>query len=71
MSRADRILVLALAVALLLMLWLVLEPGGPAGGPAGSALAGEARDLDVDLLRRRILAGDLSEEEALYWHPGR
>jgi hypothetical protein len=60
---------LALAGVLLLMALLVAAPGAPTGeGRAGSALEGEPRDVDVDLLRRRMIRGELSDREALYYH---
>ena len=74
MRTADVYLVMALAAALLLMGALALAPGeaGDAGGRgtvAGgeSELPGEPRDVDVDLLRRKLLEGELSDREALYW----
>lgn len=72
MTAADRVLVIALAAMLLLMAGIVLAPGpGSGGAHSESALPGEPRDLDVELLRRRILAGELSDREALYYERGR
>lgn len=69
MSETDRMFLLALAGVLLLMALLVAAPGAPTGeGPAASALEGEPRDVDVDLLRRRMIRGELSDREALYYH---
>jgi hypothetical protein len=64
-KNADRILVLAIAAALLLMLLLVLAPGP--GAPEGGGLAGQPRNVDVDLLRRRLIRRELSDHEALYY----
>ena len=70
MSRADRLLLLALAAALLLMAGLVLSPSGPggSGASADSPFPGEPRNLAVDALRRKLLSGELSDREALFWH---
>jgi hypothetical protein len=62
----DKRLLLALAAALLLMLALALRPGTDAGS-AGDGITGRPRNVDVDLLRRRILAGELTEKEAMYY----
>jgi len=64
-KTADRLLLLAIALVLLLMALLVLGPGlGPTTTPA---LTGEPREVDVDLLRRRLIRGELSDHEALYY----
>lgn len=65
MKTADRLLLLAMALALLLMLLIVLDPG--LGPPVTPALTGEPRAVDVDLLRRRLIRGELSDHEALYY----
>jgi hypothetical protein len=62
----DRRLLLALAAALLLMLALALHPGTDVG-PTGEGITGRPRNVEVDLLRRRILAGELSDKEAMYY----
>ncbi len=68
MKPNDRALLIAIAALLILMAVLVLNPGTPIPGTAsGSALAGEPRDVDVDLLRRRLIRGELSDHEALYY----
>ena len=67
MKPADRALVLALAAILLLMLLIVAAPGPGAPAAVGGP-AGEPRDLDVDLLRHKILTEELSDQEALYYH---
>ena len=64
----DRVLVAGLVLALCLMAALVFAPGPSAGAAGESELAGEPRDVDVDLLRRRITRGELSEREALFYH---
>ena len=69
MTATDRAFLVALAVILVLMAALVAGPVVPAGGgPTGSALEGEPRDVDVDLLRRRLIRGELSDREAMYYH---
>ena len=68
MSATDRGFVLALAAVLVLMAALVLSPEGPTEGGPVSALEGEPRPVDVDLLRRRLIRGELSEKEAMYYH---
>ncbi len=68
MKPNDRALLIAIAALLILMAILVLNPGAPIPGAAsGSALAGEPRDVNVDLLRRRLIRGELSDHEALYY----
>lgn len=68
-SGTDRLLLVLLAVALLLMGWQVLAPTVTPGAPESAAtLTGEPRDVNVELLRRRILSGQLSDHEALYYH---
>ena len=64
----DVVLVAGLVVALVLMAALVLAPGPTGAAVEDSELAGEPRDVDVDLLRRRIMRGELSEREALFYH---
>lgn len=66
MRSADRWLLVAVLAALVLMIALALGPGGDTG-PTGGETAGRPRNVDVDLLRRRIVAGELSEKEALYY----
>ena len=68
MSATDRSFLLALAAVLVLMVALVLAPEGPNGGVPASSLEGEPRRVDVDLLRRRLIRGELSETEAMYYH---
>ena len=65
MKTADRLLILAIALVLLLMALLVLDPS--LGPPATPALTGEPREVDVDLLRRRLVREELSDHEALYY----
>ena len=68
MKPTDRALLIVIAAMLVLMAILVLNPGAPAAGPhLDSDLAGEPRDVDVDLLRRRLIRGELSDREALYY----
>jgi len=68
MKPTDRALLIAIAALLVLMAILVLNPGAPtAGTNLDSDLAGEPRDVDVDLLRRRLIRGELSDQEALYY----
>jgi len=68
-TATDRAFLVALAAVLVLMAALVAGPGAPTGGsPAASALEGEPRDVDVDLLRRRLIRGELSDREAMYYH---
>ena len=69
MKIADRLLLLALAVVILLMAILVAAPNAAdrVEGDPESALAGEPREVDVDLLRRRLIRGELSDREALYY----
>jgi len=66
----DKLLLAALATALILMLALVLAPAAPADSTHApdASLRGEPRDLDLDLLRRRLIRGELSDHEALYYH---
>jgi hypothetical protein len=64
----DRVLLAGVVAALLLMALLVLAPKPGVTAAGGSELAGEPRDVDVDLLRRRILSGELSDREALFYH---
>lgn len=68
MSATDRNFVLALAAVLVLMAALVLVAEGPSEGAPASALQGEPRRVDVDLVRRRLIRGELSEKEAMYYH---
>jgi hypothetical protein len=68
-TTTDRTFLLALAAVLFLMAALVAGPSAPAGEPpSASALEGEPRDLDVDLMRRRLIRRELSDREAMYYH---
>jgi hypothetical protein len=64
--NADRLLVLGLVAALVLMVVLVIP-----APTEDDAAAGKPRVVDVEELRRRILRGELSDREALYYRPGR
>ena len=68
MSATDRNFLLALAAVLVLMAALVLAPDGQSEGGPATAIQGEPRQVDVDLLRRRLIRGELSEKEAMYYH---
>jgi hypothetical protein len=66
--NADRILAAALAAALLVMAALIVVATGDGVEKAG---AGRPRAVDVDLLRRRTIRGELSDREAMYYRKGR
>ncbi len=68
MKTTDRLLILAVAFVLVLMLLLVFDPRmDGSGAPKTPSLTGEPREVDVDLLRRRLLRGELTDHEALYY----
>jgi hypothetical protein len=68
MTRTDRALLTAVGAVLLLMAFLVLGAPGPSPGTApDTALAGEPREVDLDRLRQKLLSGELSEREALFY----
>ena len=68
MKRTDLALIIAIAAVLILMLLLVLDPETASPGVHPDAeLAGEPREVNVDLLRRRLIRGELSDQEALYY----
>jgi hypothetical protein len=46
---------------------LPLLPGAPAPTAAVSATAGQARDVDLDKLRRMLRQHELSSHEAMYY----
>jgi hypothetical protein len=67
-KTTDRLLLLAIAAVVVLMVLLVLDAGpGGSGSPDSPASPGEPRAVDVDLLRRRLIRGELSDQEALYY----
>ena len=68
MKRTDQALLVAIAAVLFIMVLLVLDPETATPGAHPDAeLAGEPREVNVDLLRRRLIRGELSDQEALYY----
>jgi len=66
--KTDRLLAIALVAALVVMAVLVVRPEAIGPGATGEETpAGRPRDVDMDLLMRRIIRGELSDREALYY----
>jgi hypothetical protein len=64
--NADRLLVIGIVAALVLMVGLAI----PAATEDDST-AGRPRVVDMDELKRRIIRGELSDREAMYYRRGR
>jgi len=70
--NSDRLLVIGIVAALVVMAVLVFVPEGDGTVAAGDSLRpGQPRDLDMELVRRRLLRKELSDREALYYREGR
>lgn len=62
---ADRLFLTALGVVALTVAAHLLAV--PDLAPGGAALGGEVRDVDPELIRKRIRAGQLSDHEAEHY----
>lgn len=64
--NADRLLVIGIVAALVLMVALAIP-----AATEGDSAAGRPRVVDMEALKRRIIKGELSDREAMYYRRGR